>query len=186
MRRERLRPAYSPEELAEIYPVIRDHHDYVDHQIRVLLTIQTAKAVFGTVDVAADLAAGDGAILAGVPSRKKIFGDYVAGWEYHGMIEDTIVQLPAVDLFVCTETIEHLDDPDTVLKAIRERTEALICSTPVDAWNDIVNPDHYWAWDRRAVEDMLNRANFVPAAYVELDLSMAGPEHYRWGIWACR
>jgi 2-polyprenyl-3-methyl-5-hydroxy-6-metoxy-1,4-benzoquinol methylase len=90
-----------------------------------------------------------------------------------------------VQLYICCETLEHLDDPETVLKAIRSKTQNLVLSTPVDAWRDITNPEHYWAWDRAAVEEMLRSAGFTVAVYNALDLRPAGGE-YCFGIWWCR
>jgi hypothetical protein len=185
MRRERLRDTYTADELAQVYATPHQHFGQPDHRVRVAVTIQLGRAL-GRLDQVADLACGDGAILGGLDARARTWGDIAPGWDVTGPIEQTIEDLHDVDLFVCAETIEHLDDPDMVLKAIRPRAAKLLLSTPVDAWSDReLNPQHYWAWDREAVEDMLATAGFEVFTYCELDLTYRGPEHYRFGIWSC-
>lgn len=186
MNRQRLRAAYTPDELTRIYPAPHDHRRWHDHHLRVAATIEVARwlADAGTVHTAADLSCGNGAILSAVPAAVRIFGDFAPGHELTGPIEDTIEQIPPVDLFVCSETIEHLDDPDVVLKAIRGKADRLVLSTPVDAWDD-TNPEHYWAWSRTDVEDMLSAAGFDVVVYTAVDFRPSGLP-YEFGIWGCR
>lgn len=186
MTRLRLREAYSPERLAEIYPAPHRHAKWPDHRVRVAVTIQLAHALVGEVTSAADLSCGDAAILRTMRVPQMHLGDYAPGYEYHGPVEETIGRIPPVDLYVCSETLEHLDDPDSVLRAIRTKTDALVLSTPVDAWDDVHrNPEHYWAWSRVDVEGMLTAAGFQVVLYAGLDLRPGGGE-YEFGIWGCR
>lgn len=180
MRRERLRPAHSPDELAVLYPVPHDHTRFPDHLTRVNATIAAGLTLLGNemVNLAADLSCGNGAVLSAMPAQSRLFGDLAPGYEYTGPIEQTLTQIPDVDLFVCCETIEHLDDPDTVLKTIGTKAALLLLSTPVDAWDD-ANPEHYWAWDREAVDAMIAAAGYRVVEYREVWPS------YRFGIWAC-
>lgn len=182
--RTRLRDAYPPQQLAEIYPRPHDHTQWVDHKIRVAVTIQLAHALSGPVEAAADLSCGDGAILRALRAKRKILGDLADGHEHHGPIEETLQRIPKVDLYVCCETLEHVDDPALVLSGIREKTDALILSTPVGAWQDR-NEEHYWAWDREGIEELLDDAEFDIAFYTGLDLRPGGGE-YEFGIWGCR
>jgi hypothetical protein len=192
--RIRLREAYSPERLAELYATPHEHTKWADHRARVAVTVQIARALAGDIETAADLSCGDAAILRhlqmaadvtpGAPKLDIHLGDFAPGYPYRGPIEETIGQIPDVDLYVCSETIEHLDDPDLVLKAIRPKTECLVLSTPVECWQDR-NPEHYWAWDRAGVEEMLHDAGFTVAVYAGLDLRPGGGE-YEFGIWGCR
>lgn len=187
MNRQRLRPAYGPEELARIYATPHDHRRWRDHHLRVNATIEVARwmcVTMGGVETAADLSCGNGAILSAIPAHDRHFGDYAPGYAYTGPIEQTIEQIPPVDLFVCSETIEHLDDPDVVLKSIREKTRWLVLSTPVDAWDDD-NLEHYWAWSRDGVEEMLTAANLTPVVYSTLDFRPSGLP-YCFGIWGLR
>lgn len=181
---KRLRPEYSEERLRELYRTPHDHRRWPDHRLRVDVTIAVARWMAGAgVQSAADLSCGNGAILDAVPAAAKHYGDFAPGHQYQGPIEKTVAELPPVDLMVCSETIEHLDDPDAVLSRIRGRARMLVLSTPVDAWDDD-NPEHYWAWSRADVEGMLVDAGWGLHVYAEADLRNQGP--YRFGIWGVR
>jgi hypothetical protein len=169
--RVRLRPAYTEAELARIYAQPHSHAGWPDHVLRVARTIELAEDMgeqFGHPYAVADLSCGDAAIARAVtlahdmePPRV-ILGDYAPGYELTGLIEQTIHRIPVVDLFICSETIEHLDDPDTVLKLIRGKASHLVLSTPLGETRPD-NPEHYWGWDQDGVREMLKAANWTPA-----------------------
>lgn len=182
--RLRLRPAYGPGTLARIYAKPHQHAAWLDHKVRVAVTAQFAHALAGKVETGADLSCGDGTILSSLDVSKRFFGDFAPGYPHTGPIDDTIEQIPHVDLFICCETIEHLDDPDFTLKLIRGKAKTLVLSTPVDAFDD-TNEQHYWAWSRGGVEDMLTTAGFTVVVYNELDFRPARGE-YAYGVWYCR
>jgi hypothetical protein len=182
--RIRLRPAHTVEELASVYATPHDHTKWLDHKVRVAVTAQFTHVLSGHVDTAADLSCGDGTILNAISANERYFGDLAPGYPYTGPIDQTITRIPAVDLFICCETLEHLDDPDLTLKNIRAKTKTLVLSTPVDAFGDR-NPEHYWAWSRHGVETMLSDAGFTVVVYNELDCRPSGGE-YSFGIWWCR
>ena len=134
---ERLRRTYTEEELAEVYDHKYDHTQWLDHIVRVQETIRIANLVPSFIPglkTVADLSAGDAAIINGVKIDTKIIGDYVEGYDYCGKIEDTIEQIPKVDMFILSETLEHVNHPLNVLKAIRKKTSWLVLSTPEDNW----------------------------------------------------
>lgn len=178
----RFRPKYSDEELAELYPAPHEHTQWPDHRLRVATTIALAKIWFEPKSVA-DLSCGDGAILASFAGQTDAlyFGDIAGGYTYHGPIEETIEQIPRVDLYVCSETLEHLDDPPTVLKQIRAKAAHLVLSTPNDEQSD-ANPEHYWGWDVDDVRGLLKGAGFTPVI-----LSTVGFDDTKYGyqIWLC-
>jgi hypothetical protein len=184
VRRDRLRPAHSAERLAEIYARPHDHTKWPDHMLRVDATNVIAKWAVGPVHSAADLSCGDGAILSALDAQVRHFGDFAPGYEYTGPLDETLDQIPHVDAYVCSETLEHLDEPEPILAKIRRQSACLVLSTPVDAWGDH-NPEHYWAWDREAVEAMLTAAGWKPIVYSALDIRPANGE-YCFGIWVCR
>jgi hypothetical protein len=181
--RKRLRPAYTPEELRKVYALPHRHAPWIDHRARVRFTVLLAEALMSDVTSGADLSCGDGAILRALRLKTRVFGDFAPGYEVTGPLEETLETLEPVDIYVCSETIEHLDDPRAVLKQIRAKTGRLLLSTPVNAWND-TNPEHYWAWDRAEVEALLASAGFTVSIYVALDMRPAGGD-YCFGIWAC-
>jgi hypothetical protein len=112
-----------------------------------------------------------------------IYGDLVHDVKNHlvGPIEETVFKLEPVDLFVCSETLEHLDDPDRVLALIRKRTKYLLISTPIGEYHT-ENPEHYWGWDVDGVRAMVDKAGFKPLVINELYLP---GRYYDFQIWAC-
>jgi len=141
---------------------------------------------FGRVASLADMAAGDGKIprsLAEYSGIEPILGDYAPGYQYQGTYQETVPQLPVVDLFVSTNTLEHLNYPDDDLKLIREHTRQLLLGVPIDEHD--AEGQHLWFWSKEGVEDMIRGAGFERMAYCEVDM---GPiwEHLKFGIWACR
>jgi hypothetical protein len=178
---KRLRPKWSDEELLKVYDHQYNHTLWDDHIVRVKQTIAFGRKVPVTKDMLtlADLSAGDGAIANGLPFPNKILGDYYPGFEYIGKIEDTIEQIPNVDLFILSETLEHLDNPGEVLKQIRNKTKYLLLSTPQDNWDD-ENEEHYWAWDKEGVEQLLIDAGFEPIEF------MSEKIWYTHQYWICK
>ena len=179
--RIRLRPAYSDDELAKIYATPHDHTKWEDHLVRVATTAQFARTCAGKASRAADLSCGDGAVLDAIRATEKVYGDYAPGYPLTGPIEQTIDRISPVDVFVCCETLEHLDDPDLVLRKIRAKARGLVLSTPVGAFDD-TNPEHYHAWSREAVEAMMVAAGFQLRVYMELDFRSCGGV-YAFGVW---
>lgn len=180
--RKRLRPKYTDKQLAQIYS--RPHKvldEWVDHTLRLQATLRVAKQLIGSEDrSAADLSCGDGYVLHSLDIENKYFGDFAEGYEFVGPIEKTINEIPEVDIFVLCETLEHLDDPDAVLKLIRPKARKLIISTPIGESTD-ENIEHYWGWNKRAVKVMLKGAGWMPLHYDET----VPPFGYRFQIWGC-
>lgn len=187
MNRQRLRPAYSTEQLRHVYSHPYSHRQWQDHRLRINQTVAVGQwvAQLGGLTSGADLSAGDGWVLTNLRLSRKIFGDLNGMWDISGRIEDTLPELEPVDLFICTETLEHLDEPDKILSTIRTKAKVLLLSTPVDAWSD-PNPEHYWAWSKDGVEEMLNQAGFHTFVYSSVDFRALGPEYYQFGIWAAQ
>jgi hypothetical protein len=176
----RLRPAWNETQLREFYPVPHDHTHWPDHIVRVERTIEFARKM-GVPEIVADLACGDAAIgRALVPSGRLILGDFAPGYEITGMIEDTIDRITHVGMFICSETIEHLDDPDAMLVKIRERADSLVLSTPLAEFTD-VNPQHYWGWDTEGVGEMLDAAGWKMVMQENVLHPLA-----QYQLWGCR
>lgn len=194
--RKKLRDPYNREQLAGLYPTPHRHDVFPDHIERVKTTIEFAVEHAGPyvqrepfMYFVADLSTGDAAIPRGIleafpPSKVSlILGDIADGYELTGTIGETLPHMApnSVHLFVCCETLEHVADPDAMLREIRFHADTLLMSTPVDNLDDD-NPEHLWGWQRQDVEDMLTAAGWKVEAFRDLDLRPKGFP-YRWGMW---
>jgi hypothetical protein len=176
-----LRPFYSPEDLAQVYGTQYDHTRWPDHIERVEHTAALLKSM--DPESVADLSCGDGAVVrkAEVPGPVYL-GDYQGDYLYSGPIEKTIEQIPAVDVFVLSETLEHVEDPAGLLSAIRNKADRLLLSTPCGEWDD-QNPQHYWGWDTDGVLSLLWEAGWnVTDQELYTPSSVA---YYTFQIWRC-
>jgi hypothetical protein len=180
--RTRLRPVYTDVEMQNIYPKPHNHTQFKDHILRVQKSIELLQE-YSTYNSIADLSAGDATIINSLDAKQKYLGDYAPGYDLTGHIDDTLKDIPDVDLFICSETLEHLDDPDTTLKAIRAKTKYLFISTPKGE-DDTNNSEHYWGWDDKDVKEMLLNAGFDPVVYFLLELKK--DYHYDYQMWICK
>jgi len=183
---KRLRPRWSDEELARIYAKPHNHSIYGrGHGVRVEVTQNILKDMAREVNArtSADLSCGNGAIL-NILNIEKHLGDFAPGYNYTGPLEKTIHEIPNVDIYVCSETLEHLDEPEYALHLIRQKSKSLVLSTPIEQWND-TNEEHYWAYDRQGVEELLLGSGWKPDVFLFLDTQVFG-EPYKYGIWGCR
>lgn len=185
MRVERLRPPIPPDQLGRVYWRPHDHRDYGrDHEVRVQATIAVARGLLGPhVGRVADLSCGNGTIALAL-DPDAVLGDLAPGHRLRGAIEDTIHEIDHVDVFVCSETLEHLDDPAGVLADIRATARRLVLTTPIGCFDDD-NPEHYWAWDRDGVEQLAEDAGWTPEVFAALDTTVMGAP-YVFGIWVMR
>lgn len=142
---------------------------------------------FGKVASLADMSAGDGRVprsLAEYSGIEPLLGDYTPGlYPYSGTYQQTVPMLPVVELFVSTNTVEHLNDPDGDLALIRTRCEKMLLVCPID--EEDAGGQHLWYWTRGGVEDMFTAAGFQQEAYCELDENPVW-EHFKFGMWALR
>lgn len=195
MFKERCRPKYSDEELAELYKEPwKMESDWLDHEHRQRGTLEVVDRLvygiwgdmLGKKIRGADLSCGDGYLASQLPYVNWKLGDFAPGYEFQGPIEKTIDEIDRVDLFICTETLEHLDEPELVLQKLRKKTRALVVSTPnMYCWDE--NPQHYWAWDRHAIRYMLQDAGFLN---LDCQISPRGVRNghefgYEFQIWGC-
>jgi len=166
--RTRLRPAYT--DLSDVYTTPYDHTRWADHIGRVTATVEFALGFDPAPDSIADLSCGDGAIPQAIGRWAArclnrpvplVLGDLVGDWPIRGRIESTVDVLPEVDLYVCSETVEHLDDPDAVLATIATKARRLLLSTPLGE-TSTENPEHYWGWDFAGVRELLTGSGWTP------------------------
>lgn len=160
MTRFRTRPAYTDADLEAMYAASVEYQEWPGHAERRRHTAAIGARMYRPGHKVADLSCGDGEItrLMGVAPDDLILGDLLAGHELWGRIEHTIELIEPVDLFICSETLEHIDDPDILLARIRAKTKHLLLSTPHD--EKIDNDEHYWRWDAHDIGEMLAVAGF--------------------------
>jgi len=183
--RLRLRPRLTPAQMDKVYSMPHDHRRYGrGHGERVAKTIEVAHQFPFDVLSVADLSCGNAAIARSFPDARLVLGDFAPGYDIMGPIEETILKIDPVDLFILSETLEHLDDPGDLLCEVRDKTDLLVLSTPVDCWDD-TNQEHYWAWSREGVEELLTDAGFDVLTYDTVD-SRLYQEPYCYGIWSCQ
>ena len=181
---ERVRPRWTAEQMVDIY---KGPHDarvlYPGQQLRVETVIDVARRLVTEPDTVADLACGNGEQALSVGAKKVILGDFAPGYEIQGPIEKTIEQIQRVDLFICAETFEHLWDPARVMRQIKTKTKAMVCTVPVTP-EEGQNGEHYWSFDREGFEAMLNEAGWDVVIYEEVDASPSVVfTSYRCGVW---
>jgi hypothetical protein len=165
---KRLRPAHSDDELRRIYSAPHSTEYFVDHHVRVDATIAVGKFMLEYYDPycpsIADLSCGDAKIPEALSKVHKAcdlyLGDYAPGYKIQGPIEHTLNLIPKVDLFVLSETLEHIDRPQELLLELRKKTSMLLLSTPIDEPEDSNNEQHYWSWSVKDVRSMLSIAGF--------------------------
>lgn len=179
---KRLRPYPSHEELAAMYAAPHDHRMYGrGHDERVEATVRLALDEIAERDYVADLSCGNGEIARRITTRATALGDYAPGYEITGPLEETLLELDFADVYVCSETLEHVDDPEHVLDMIYQRARTLLLSTPLECWDD-ANGEHMWAWDREGVEHLAAKCGWEPQAFTSVDSRTYG-EPYLYGIW---
>lgn len=187
MRRTRLRPAVDDTAAfyTARYPDGYDHHAWTDHEERIKATVDFTVAALATetgqppVRTIADLSCGDGALALSLAVRlgtdvPPVLGDVngasgMGDLDVIGPLPDTLALLTdnPVDLYVCSETLEHLDDPETFLHALRPRTRYLLVTTPEDE-TSTGNPEHYWGWDSEFMHALLVNHGFTWTAGYQL------------------
>lgn len=174
-RRLRLHSAYDP----ELYRRPYVHDRWPDHIQRIRATIDFGWIMVPLVPrTIADLSCGDGAIARGlaeryaaeygevVPRPRLTLGDVTEGWTVRGPIERTIREIDRVDLLICSETVEHLDDPDAVLRDAAGVADWILLTTPVAEWDGASNPEHLWGWNVAAVRELLGSTGWHPIASI--------------------
>jgi hypothetical protein len=181
--RTRLRPTYSDEDLAAIYAAPHRHDQWVDHLVRVQATLALGPWLRsrGATSVA-DLSCGDATIARGLGMEHVLLGDYAPGYPFSGPLERNLDLIDHHDVYGCSETIEHLDDPDLALRKIRAKADHLILSTPIDETVEDGNPEHYWGWGVEDMREMLVAAGFDP----QVEMVLRFPRMvYDFQIWGC-
>ncbi len=179
--RFRALPPLSENELRDLY----DNHNwslFVQAE-RDEATIRMGKTLPpDEVSSIADLSAGGARITPTIAQHygvTPVLGDLSRQYQYpiFGPIETTVQHIEPVDLFVCSETLEHLEDPDLVLDLIRPMTKYLLLTTPIWEEPHMTAHGHIWTWRQSDVETMLKDAGFTPVDFEEVLI---------FGVWLAR
>lgn len=130
-----------------------------------------------TIVSVCDLGCGDGGFLSLIqePDTDVIGYDFqpsnLMGWVERGVnafqlnfVEHWDQVVPA-DVYVITECLEHLADPHSMVRKIRERSAQIVCSSPWTETYASHDECHAWAWDQMGYSDMITAAGFNVVAH---------------------
>lgn len=158
----KLRPFWSRAEERRLYSETYDHTRWPEHVGRVEATIDFTQKLIDEHELktVVDLSCGDGAIVDGLNGVRIVRKTDVSS---SGMgIEATLMMSSFdTDLFICTETIEHMRAPWTTIELIAENTRFIVLSTPLNEGAHVDNYEHYWSFTDQDVDDMLKYAGFT-------------------------
>lgn len=192
---ERVRPQWTPEQLAEIYARPFDQNALgwgADIRVAAAVTIGKIMGIEDPILSVADLSCGNGDIprrIAAEYGCPVYLGDFAPGYQFTGPIERTLDEMrDPVDLFVCAETLEHLWEPHLVLSKIAGKANRLVCSVPLwERAEQEQNGEHYWAFDREGFELTLVSNGWLPTMFAEVPSYPVGGDGgtYQCGTWGC-
>lgn len=164
---------------ARTYPDGYRHTAWGDHVERVKASADVIGKYRGQITSAADLSCGDGALLNLVSQglEKAYLGD-MNGVPLSAVAECRAAEvtnagrtfLPGsletfqerVDLFILSETLEHLPEPELTLSLISDVSRYLFLSTPLSEPVGSGNLEHYWGWSDTTLHSMLLASGWTP------------------------
>lgn len=190
------------------YPDCYRHDRWPDHVERIEASARLLAKWGSRFSTAADLSCGDAAILRSLAGQTKLdevwLGDLLGvpdeavrplerwGVRVHKTspqpLPDSLHQLPVdegVDLFVLSETLEHVPDPERLLNEISQWSGYLFMSTPVSEDVNSGNLEHYWGWDTPTIHDLLMDNGWNPLEKVMLtpQSTITMPGAYTFQLW---
>ena len=165
---------------------VRSNEDWPDHRLRAL--VSGAMLAWMQPTSVLDVACGDASIVRyalGLPratggiqhvylndiSKAQIESLKVAAGFKLALIDTKLSNLPVdellqtitgkVDVIVMTEILEHVEDPDLILRLAATKTDQLLVSSPEMRTGQIdSNPEHLWMFDGQGYETMLVEAGW--------------------------
>lgn len=181
---KKLRRFMTPAEFAKNYATQFNHRSHYSHVERIEHTVKIAQELIDKEGIKriADFSAGDRAVVNGLHG-------YEDAW-LHDITDDGVdiverlrAETFTYDLFICTETIEHVEQPWTLLEEIAPRTRWLLLSTPLDEDPAKNNWEHYWTFEATDIDDLLTQSGFV-GRLVEAHQPVGSP--YTFQTWVAR
>ena len=174
------------------YPLGYRHEVWPDHVERIAASAELIRRYSGQIRTAADLSCGDCALISRLDLETAYVGDLIGARGEYPMRPNVRV-LPAgplpdsldgfrtipgktlpVDLFILSETLEHVPDPDTLLAKLTDISRYLFLSTPLDEPASTGNEEHYWGWGQSDIHHLLWESGWSP-----LEVSLFTPESTR-------
>lgn len=178
--------------------VIRNNDSWPDHRARAMVT--GALLAWMSPQSVLDPACGDGSIVLWANDLMRLRDVALAdlsdanmdtveamcenmGWGiFRGDVGEVIEMLGSVDVIVLTEILEHLPDPDTVLRLAATKAKRLLVSSPEMRPGQVDNnPEHLWMFDGAGYEKMLNEAGWNGVHKTHLTFR----SEYDFQIWVC-
>lgn len=180
---------------------VRTNETWPDHRLRTLVT--AAAIAWLTPDSILDVACGDASIVraaqrlhamkhiylndvseAQVASLKDAAGLALAlantkfgSMDAHHLLESVTGK---VDVIVMTEFLEHVEDPDELLRLAATKARFLVASSPEMRPGQIdINPEHLWSFDRDGYRGLLGGNGWITRQYTHLNF----PTEYDFQIW---
>lgn len=140
-----------------------------------------------------DLGCGDGGMLSllaaadrGISARGYDFAPAnEIGWLERGVMcypldfVNRWGEIPGADLYLATEVLEHLEEPEEVVRRVAQRGSMLVASSPWGESAASIDGSHNWAWDMEGYADLFKRAGMRVLQHVKADWSqvlLAEPE----------
>lgn len=178
------------------YQVARSNELWADHRARTLVT--ASLIAWMSPQFLCDPACGDGSIVQTADTLRRIetavLGDIstpsIAALDIPqrwrkvvAPIETTLIYASTDwDVVVLTETLEHLEDPDAILRLARGRSKALVASSPCMRPNQVDdNPEHLWMFDTAGYQEMLKDAGWDDVHHTLMRFNTM----YDFQIWVC-
>lgn len=155
------------------YQVMRSNDDWPIHKLRTLVT--GGLIAWMKPSTVCDPACGDASLLQAAhmlhPFQMAYLGDISrpnienlrVAFPYRTNIADatdTLDSIPKVDLVVLTEFLEHVPDPDSILRLARSKAAMLVASSLLSEPADSDNAEHLWAWDAEGYQAMLKNTGW--------------------------
>ena len=180
------------------YQVLRSNDAWADHQARTLVT--GSLIAWLKPESVLDPACGDASIVAAaedhrpiasvtvsdisVPNAQQVQAVHPGYRVWSCSISEALGQDGAYDVIVLTEILEHLEDPDLIVRMAREKGRFLVASSPVMRVGQVDrNPEHLWMFDAVGYREMLEGAGWVIGSFTLIGF----PEtEYDFGVWVCR
>jgi len=155
----------------------RSNDEWPDHRLRALVT--GSMLAWMRPDTVLDPACGDGSIVrigaglangiqqavlndVGMPNIEAMASWLPDTWE-SGVrdLHETMMDERPFQVIVLTEILEHLEDPDLILRLAANKAQRILVSSPeMRAGQVDTNPEHLWMFDGEGYETMLNEAGW--------------------------